>query len=181
MLIFFRPPEFIDLSQNEYAEIIYTFMLCFVVLNVACSKFHGGKNQFYGFAIGIEVMAGGYGAGHISGGCSNPAVAWGIDVSSAGIGFGWCLAYTIFEIIGAAAAANMFRIVRPEEGKGEEENPPDQYEIASRLVSESLGTYMLVLTVGSNVIGGSKAPVFSIVCFLMCMIFALGCHYFYLR
>jgi aquaporin Z len=157
--------------QAALAEIIYTFMLCFVVLNVACSKQHAGKNQFYGLAIGFVVIAGGYGAGHISGGCFNPAVAWGIDVSSAGIGFGWCLAYTIFEFIGAALAAVLFGICRPEE---KEDGPPREYTMGSKLISEFLGTYILVLTVGLNVIGGSKAPVFSIACSLMCMIFALG-------
>merc|ERR1712113_1200689 len=45
---------------------------------------------------------------------------------------------------------------------------------SSKLVSEFLGTFMLVLTVGLNVIGGSKAPVFSIAASLMCMIYALG-------
>jgi len=133
---------------------------------------HAGKNQFYGLAIGFVVIAGGYGAGHISGGCFNPAVAWGIDVSSAGIGFGWCLAYTVFEFIGAAMAAILFQVVRPEE-KGSED-PPADYPIGSKVVSEFIGTYMLVLTVGLNVIGGSKAPVFSIAASLMCMIFALG-------
>jgi aquaporin Z len=147
-------------------------MLCFVVLNVACSKMHAGKNQFYGLAIGFVVVAGGYGAGHISGGCFNPAVAIGIDVSSAGLGFGWCLAYTVFELIGAAIAAVVFQICRPEEK--DEEKEPGNYELASKVVSEFLGTYFLVLTVGLNVIGGSKAPVFSIAASLMCMIFALG-------
>merc|ERR1719313_860991 len=84
------------------AEVLYTFMLCFVVLNVACSKAHAGKNQFYGLAIGGVIWAGAYGAGAISGGCFNPAVALGIDVSSAGLGFGWGFAYTGYEIIGAA-------------------------------------------------------------------------------
>ena len=42
------------------------------------------------------------------------------------------------------------------------------------MLSEFLGTYMLVLTVGLNVLGGSKAPVWSIAVSLMCMIFALG-------
>jgi len=159
--------------QAALAEVIYTFMLCFVVLNVACSRKHGGKNQFYGLAIGFVVIAGGYGAGHISGGCFNPAVAWGIDVSSAGIGFGWCLAYTIFELVGAALAAVMFKACRPEENS--EYIPEDaEIEMGPKLISEFLGTYMLVLTVGLNVIGGSKAPVFSIACSLMCMIFALG-------
>ena len=41
-------------------------------------------------------------------------------------------------------------------------------------LSEFLGTYFLVLTVGFNVLGGYKAPVFSIDASLMCMIFALG-------
>merc|ERR1719261_87503 len=75
-------------------EILYTFMLCFVVLNVACSKANAGKNQFYGLAIGFVIVAGAYGAGVVSGGCFNPAVAIGIDVSSAGLGFGWSAAYT---------------------------------------------------------------------------------------
>merc|ERR1719453_1248639 len=152
--------------QAGLAEFLYTFMLCFVVLNVACSKMHAGKNQFYGLAIGFVVVAGGYGAGHISGGCFNPAVAIGIDVSSAGLGFGWCLVYTIFEFIGAALAAVLFQVCRPEEK--DEEAEPGNYEIASKVLSEFLGTYFLVLTVGS------KAPVFSIAASLMCMIFALG-------
>jgi len=155
------------------AEIIYTMMLCFVVLNVACSKFHAGKNQFYGLAIGFVVVAGGYGAGHISGGCFNPAVAIGIDTSSAGIGWGWCLAYTVFEFIGAAISVALFQACRPEE-KNRDDVPPPKYPLGSRLLSEFLGTYMLVLTVGLNVIGGSKAPVWSIAASLMCMIFALG-------
>jgi aquaporin Z len=156
------------------AEILYTMMLCFVVLNVAASKMHAGKNQFYGLAIGFVVIAGGYGAGHISGGCFNPAVAIGIDTSSAGIGWGWCLAYTVFEFIGAAIAVGLFTACRPEEKFGEEVQPPNMYSIGSRFVSELLGTYILVLTVGLNVIGGSKAPVWSIAASLMCMIFALG-------
>merc|ERR1719389_591115 len=118
--------------QAALAEIIYTFMLCFVVLNVAASKKHAGQNQFYGLAIGFVVIAGGYGAGHISGGCFNPAVAWGIDVSSAGIGFGWCLAYTIFEFIGAAVAAVLFTVCRPEEKK--EDTEPGEYGTVSKLV-----------------------------------------------
>jgi len=159
--------------QAGLAEFLYTFMLCFVVLNVACSKMHAGKNQFYGLAIGFVVVAGGYGAGHISGGCFNPAVAIGIDVSSAGLGFGWCIPYTIFEFIGAAVAAVLFQVCRPEEKDGGCKQPGD-YQLPSKVLSEFLGTYFLVLTVGLNVLGGSKAPVFSIAASLMCMIFALG-------
>lgn len=165
------------------AEVLYTFMLVFVVLNVAVSKMHSEKaggqiEQFYGVAIGFVVIAGGYGAGHISGGCFNPAVAIGIDTASAGIGWGWCLAYTVFEIVGAALAVVLFRVCRPEEktAKDKDPQPPSNcpYPLGCRLASEFIGTYMLVLTVGLNVLGGSKAPVWSIAASLMCMIFALG-------
>lgn len=175
-----QPSPGFGIMQAGAAEFLYTFMLCFVVLNVAASKKHAGKNQFYGLAIGFVVIAGGYGAGHISGGCFNPAVAIGIDVSSAGVGFGWCLPYTIFEFVGAAVAAVLFKVCRPEEGNDEIQGEAESgVEIAapplpSKLLSEFLGTYFLVLTVGLNVIGGSKAPVFSIASSLMCMIFALG-------
>jgi len=158
--------------QVFLAEMLYTLMLCFVVLNVAASKKHAG-NQFYGLAIGFVVIAGGYGAGHISGGCFNPAVALGIDLSSAALGFGWCLPYGVFELVGAALAAGLFRVVRPEEGD-EDAAPLEKYPMASRFVSEFIGTYFLVLTIGLNVLGGSKAPVWSIAASLTSMVFALG-------
>merc|ERR1719265_409228 len=153
--------------QAGLAELIYTCMLCFVVLNVAASRQHGGKkpngdgddSQFYGLAIGFVVIAGGYGAGHLSGGCFNPAVAIGVDISSIFKGFGWCLAYVVFELIGAAAAAGLYKVCRPDDtpGKDKAESPAD-YPILTRMVSEAFGTYMLVLTVGLNVLGGSPAP-----------------------
>merc|ERR1719337_146838 len=143
-------------------------MLCFVVLNVATAKKNAG-NQFFGLAIGFVIIAGGYAAGGISGGAFNPAVALGIDVSSAGLGFGWGFAYTAYELIGAALAAALFRVVRPDEFGGDAE-----YSLATKLVSEFIGTFFLVLTVGLNVIGKSPAPVFSIAASLMCMIYALG-------
>merc|ERR1719329_1385945 len=167
------PTPGFEFWQVGLAEFLYTFMLCFVVLNVACSKVHAGKNEFYGLAIGFVVIAGGYGAGHISGGCFNPAVAIGIDASSASLGFGWCVVYTVFELIAAVLAAVVFKFVRPEEGT-DSEGPTGPPPLSAKLVSEFLGTFMLVLTVGLNVIGGSKAPVWSIAASLMCMIFALG-------
>merc|ERR1712159_397930 len=98
-------------------EILYTCMLCFVVLNVAVAEANNG-NEFYGLAIGFVIVAGGYAAGGISGGAFNPAVALGIDVSSAGLGFGWGFAYAGYELIGAALASALFRVVRPDEFGG---------------------------------------------------------------
>jgi len=150
------------------AEFLYTFMLCFVVLNVATAN-KNEDNQFYGLAIGFVIIAGAYGAGAISGGCFNPAVALGIDLSSAGLGFKWGFIYWIFEFLGAAVAAGLFRVCRPENFGVEGETP-----LVAKLVSEFLGTFFLVLTVGLNVLANSPAPVWSIAASLMCMIYALG-------
>jgi len=150
------------------AELLYTAVLCFVVMNVAAArKNQAEKNQYYGIAIGFVIIAGAYGAGAVSGGCFNPAVALGIDASSAGMGFGWSILYTLFELAGAAIAAALFKVVRPEDFGGNK-TP------TSELVSEFLGTYVLVLTVGLNVIGQSPAAAFSIAASLTSMIYALG-------
>merc|ERR1719291_1040667 len=85
-------------------------------------------------------------------------------------GFGNFLAYTIFEIIGAVVATGLFWVVRPEDNGGRLTVGP----AISKLVSEFIGTYMLVLTVGLNVLGASPAGAFSIAAALMSMIFALG-------
>ena len=56
------------------AELIGTFALAYVVLNVATSKGTTG-NSFYGLAIGFTVFAMASTFGSISGGAFNPAVA----------------------------------------------------------------------------------------------------------
>merc|ERR1719473_1410565 len=86
------------------------------------------------------------------------------------LGFGWCLAYTAFELVGAALAAGLYRVCRPDDY----DDSIIDYPTSAKLCSEFLGTYILVLTVGLNVIGGSPAGAFSIAASLMCMIFALG-------
>src|ERR1700712_565338 len=67
------------------AELLFTFALCYVVLNVATSKDHR-ENSFYGLAIGFTVVAGALAVGAISGGAFNPAVS--VGASSFGL-FGW--------------------------------------------------------------------------------------------
>merc|ERR1719171_1962254 len=103
------PAETFDWQQVMLVEMLYTCMLCFVVLNVATA----GKNQpneYYGLAIGFVIVAGGYAAGGISGGAFNPAVAIGID--AAGSASGWCLYYYFYQLVGAALASGFFRVVR---------------------------------------------------------------------
>merc|ERR1719379_2123696 len=103
-------------------------------------------------------------------GCFNPAVAFGIDVSSAQFGVYYCFVYTVFELIGAALAAGCFKVCRGEQEEDANATPG----LPAKLLSEFLGTYMLVLTVGLNVLSGSAAGAFSIAASLMCMIYALG-------
>jgi len=168
-------------GQACMVELIYTFMLCFVVLNVAASKMQArNKSQYYGIAIGFVIVAGAYGAGSISMGCFNPAVAFALDAASFWIGFQYGPIYMFFELVGGALAAILFKFCRPEEHDDPTGEMPDiedsdeYYPLTSRLLSEFLGTYMLVLTVGLNVLAGSPAGAFSIAASLMCMIFALG-------
>jgi len=150
------------------AELAYTFMLVFVVLNVAAAKKNlQEKNQYYGLAIGFVIIAGAYGAGAVSGGCFNPAVALSIDLSSAMLGFGYCIPYIFAELLGAAVAGLLFKAVRPGDFGAEP-------TAAAALVSEAIGTYMLILTVGLNVLASSKAAAFSIAACLTSMIYALG-------
>jgi aquaporin Z len=75
----------------------------------------------------------------------------------------------VFEFLGAAFAAGYFRLVRPDEF-----GSSYKYTLGTRLASEFIGTFFLVLTVGLNVLGKSAAPAWSIAAALMCMIYALG-------
>merc|ERR1719326_2463205 len=71
--------------------------------------------------------------------------------------------------MGAALAAVLFRVVRPDDFGGS-----DKYNLSTKCVSEFIGTYVLIFTVGLNVLGQSPAGAFSIAASLMCMVFALG-------
>merc|ERR1711959_529148 len=83
------------------AEIVFTFVLCFVVLSVATTK--DASKDMFGLAIASCVTVGGNAIGSISGGSRN------------------CLLYSAHEFIGAALAAGVFYATRPGEfAKGSE-------------------------------------------------------------
>lgn len=65
--------------QALLAELLGTFALCYVILNVATAKGTEG-NSFYGLAIGFTVLCMAYALGGHSGGAFNPAVAVGISL-----------------------------------------------------------------------------------------------------
>jgi aquaporin Z len=106
------------------AELLVTFALAYVVLNVATSKDHP-NNPFYGLAIGFTVVAGAITVGVVSGGAFNPAVGLGMLV--AGVA-SWSLSwiYLIATLAGGAAAAYAFRALNPDdvETTGAPDAPP---------------------------------------------------------
>ena len=110
-------PDLQPLSINPVhaiiAEFLFTFVLCYVVLNVATSKNTSG-NSFYGLAIGFTVMTGAYAVGSISGGVFNPAVAAGITIMGiSGIANIWV--YLVSNLAGGAVAAVVFNFLNPED------------------------------------------------------------------
>ena len=99
------------LSQALVAEFLYTFALCYVVLNVATAKANV-NNSFYGLAIGFTVLAGAFAVGGISGGAFNPAVAVGISVLNL-VSWKDFWIYLVGDLAGGAVAAIVFKIVNP--------------------------------------------------------------------
>jgi len=105
--------EMADTTHGLIAEIIGTFALAYVVLNVATAKGTVG-NMFYGIAIGFTVLSMAYAVGGISGGAFNPAVAVGISIMKLAA---WndIWVYLVGCFGGAALAALVFRINNPED------------------------------------------------------------------
>jgi aquaporin Z len=93
-------------------EILYTFALCLVVLNVAVSK-KTQPNSYYGLAIGFTVVVAAFAGGGISGGAFNPAVGIGPTIVNATLGDGsWSALwlYIVGPLAGGALAATVHGI-----------------------------------------------------------------------
>lgn len=102
-----------DFIKALVAEFLFTFALCYVVLNVATSKNTAG-NSNYGLAIGFTVLAGAFAVGPISGGAFNPAVAVGITV----MGLSAPANIWVFLVANFAAgvvAATVFKLINPDD------------------------------------------------------------------
>merc|ERR1719224_134226 len=98
-------------GQVAVAEIIFTFVLCFVVLCTAVDTKTKSESMF-GLAIGSCVTVGGFAIGSISGGSLNPAVSFGI-ASGSFFSMGSisnALCYSVFEFIGAGLAVGVLSI-----------------------------------------------------------------------
>jgi aquaporin Z len=95
------------------AELLFTFALAYVVVNVATSKDHP-NNSFYGLAIGFTVLAGAVAVGGLSGAAFNPAVGLGAAVAGlADWSLGWI--YLVATLVGGALAGFAFRALNPDD------------------------------------------------------------------
>ena len=95
------------------SELLGTFALAYVVLNVATSKGTTG-NSFYGLAIGGTVFAMASTFGGVSGGAFNPAVALGATIIKA---FAWknIWVYLVACFGGGLCAALVFKYINVED------------------------------------------------------------------
>ena len=95
------------------AEFLGTFALTYTVLNVATARGTSG-NSFYGWAIGMAVLASAYAFGGISGGAFNPAVAVGI--TQMGV-TGWVNIWICWvpQLLAGIVAAYVFKAAHPGE------------------------------------------------------------------
>ena len=107
----------LDLGGKELkafvSELLGTFALAYVVLNVATSKGTTG-NSFYGLAIGATVFTMASTFGGVSGGAFNPAVALGATVIKA---FAWknIWIYLVACFGGGLCAALLFNYINVED------------------------------------------------------------------
>jgi aquaporin Z len=111
------------------AEFVFTFALCFVVLNVATARGTEG-NSNYGLAIGFTVLAGAYAVGGISGGAFNPAVAIGITIMGL-VAPGCIWIFLVANFAAAAAAAAVFNALDLGDDKPLHVEAPRQDELAT--------------------------------------------------
>jgi len=101
------------ITSGLLAEILGTFALCYVVLNVATAKGTSGNN-FYGLAIGGTVLAMATAVGKFSGGAFNPAVAVGLSLQKT---FCWSQIwiYLVGGFGGAILAGLVFKMNNPDD------------------------------------------------------------------
>jgi aquaporin Z len=110
------------LSKMALAEILGTFALTYVILNVATAK-GTANNSFYGLAIGGTVLAMALTVGKFSGGVFNPAVGFGLCLHKS---MCWANLWLFFvaPIAGGVIAAFVFRFVNGADE--EEESIPEE-------------------------------------------------------
>ena len=100
-----------DIVPAFLAELVFTFALAYVVLNVATTEETSG-NSYFGLAIGFTVLVGAFAVGAISGGAFNPAVAVGISLMGLSSWVNIWI-FLVSELLGGALAAYAFKVTHP--------------------------------------------------------------------
>jgi aquaporin Z len=106
------PGDGVSGSAALLTELLYTFALALVVLNVATSAKTQG-NSYYGLAIGFTITAAALAGGGVSGGAFNPAVGTGptiVHALVAGGSWSHLWLYWVGPLVGGALAASVFRL-----------------------------------------------------------------------
>mmetsp|Transcript_112054 Transcript_112054/g.304167 ORF Transcript_112054/g.304167 Transcript_112054/m.304167 type:complete len:506 (+) Transcript_112054:120-1637(+) len=157
-------------------ELLYTFMLCLVFLNCDAQRQKGA--QFTGAAAGLVLVASGVSATAVSGGCLNPAAALAIDLAGKRLGFGASLGYVAHELLGAAAAGALVRILRPPAEPG---RPPERGGALAAVAAEFVGTFLLAFTATLGALFGAPGEVWATAAALGALSLALadvsGAHF----
>lgn len=179
-------PNLLEIKVNEpfrwwdgcFLELIYSCLWCFVFLNCTISK-RNAPNQFFGLAIGFVMVAAGYSAGGVTGALLNPAASLGLSIVS-GKPVGYAFAFAATEMLSAFPAWYLYLGVRGHEFKMESDMLLSA-SLPQRLLAECLGTFVLMVTLGINLLVGSRSLPFSVAAALMVMTYSLvnvsGSHF----
>lgn len=92
------------------AELLFTFALVWVVLNVATTKSSEGMS-YYGLAIGFTVVAGAYAVGSISGAAFNPAVVIGNAIDGL-LAWNQIWMHLVASVAGGLLAGGLFKSLK---------------------------------------------------------------------
>jgi len=163
-----------------FVEIVYTTVLCFVVGNCQAStqnNFELDRNQFFGLAIGFVLIAGIYAGGSISGAIFNPAIAFGLGITSFKQDFLNSLAYSGLEVVGGVLSAGLFCLCRVDEFRPIKSPFVDLEHLPAlwrRCLCEFLGAFVLATTVCLNIVTMSTATAWSAAAAMMSMLYSVG-------
>ena len=104
-------PEMADLGTDAIvAELLFTFALAYVILNVATTESTSG-NGYYGAAIALVVLAGAITVGNISLASFNPAVTSALIVSGKlAIADSWM--HFVPQFVGAVMATYVYKFTQ---------------------------------------------------------------------
>jgi len=110
----FAPTPSAGVVPSLLVEILFTFALALVVLNVATDDATAG-NSFYGLAIGFTITVAAAAGGSVSGGAFNPAVGLGPTLVSLihGGSLSAVWLYLVGPFAGGALAAVVYKAQHP--------------------------------------------------------------------